>query len=247
MRRFIFLILLFLISFGLTFFGSMFLDKNSAVLVARYLPLVIVCVAGCIFAYTFYSTMKFQQAIKFIQANKNQEAIDFYKTNEKKWPKAQRYLIYSNIGTAYYNLKNYDEAIKYYDLSLELKPKFALAYQNKGAAFIKLKRYKEASDCFEYALKHLGVMQKLYKWIIFINLAELKFRLGEIDAAIEYAHNTLKLNPKAAGAYDVLGQISQSLGKTDEALSNYKKAQELFQQQKNLIGLEEVTKRLEDL
>lgn len=45
------------------------------------------------------------------------------------------YETYYNLGIAYLNAKDYDEAIKHFDKTLELKPKFPSVYFSKGVTY----------------------------------------------------------------------------------------------------------------
>ena len=51
-------------------------------------------------------------------------------------------------GKDHYMSESYDEAIKCFDKSIELKPDYAEAWYNKGFALADLGKEKEAQECF---------------------------------------------------------------------------------------------------
>jgi tetratricopeptide (TPR) repeat protein len=70
-----------------------------------------------------------------------------------------------NKGIALYGLGKYNEAIEYYDKSIEIDPNYALAWYNKGSALNKLGRHKEAKECHN---KYKNLTQKpTYKRTLF--------------------------------------------------------------------------------
>ena len=49
-------------------------------------------------------------------------------------------------------LKNYDEALQFYDKAIELNPKNSWVYNNKGNILRELERYNEAIQCYDTAI-----------------------------------------------------------------------------------------------
>ncbi len=58
-------------------------------------------------------------------------------------------------GTAFHNLKRYEESIAAHDQAIRLNPDYAEAYYGKGYALDQLKKPKEAQQCYEKA-RQLG-------------------------------------------------------------------------------------------
>jgi tetratricopeptide (TPR) repeat protein len=50
-------------------------------------------------------------------------------------------------------LGKHDEAIRYYDKAIKIKPNNALALNNKGNALVKLAKFEDAIKCYDKALK----------------------------------------------------------------------------------------------
>ena len=60
---------------------------------------------------------------------------------------------FTRLGITKFHLKKYEEAINYFNKSIQLKPKYDEAYYFKGILFKALKKYKEAISNFEDAYK----------------------------------------------------------------------------------------------
>jgi len=52
----------------------------------------------------------------------------------------------------YYELRNYDKAIYYYDKSIEIDKTYFYPWNNKGLALYYQRKYKDAIKCFDKAL-----------------------------------------------------------------------------------------------
>jgi tetratricopeptide (TPR) repeat protein len=115
-------------------------------------------------------TKKFEQQIQ--QTFQGLTATDWFKKavalwNGKKYinsKKAIEYLdnaiklnpdyadAYYSRGFAYYDLGQYDPAIRDYNKAIRLQPKDAIAYNNRGKAYAKLSQYKQAINDFNEAI-----------------------------------------------------------------------------------------------
>jgi len=60
---------------------------------------------------------------------------------------------WNNKGVSLAQLGKYEEAIKYYDKAIEIKPDFANAWFNKGNSLVKLGKEEEARICYDKAKK----------------------------------------------------------------------------------------------
>lgn len=60
---------------------------------------------------------------------------------------------YNNRGLAFYNLKQYQEAIEDFSQSIQMKPKYAEAYNNRGNAYYELDQYEKARADFDQSIK----------------------------------------------------------------------------------------------
>lgn len=60
---------------------------------------------------------------------------------------------YNNKGTALNKLKRYQEAIEFYNKSIELNPTYSAVYNGKGIALSNLERYQEAIEYYSKAIE----------------------------------------------------------------------------------------------
>ncbi len=113
------------------------------------------------------------------------------KCNENLNLKSDLSFLYNYRGLCKNNLGLYEEAIKDFDISIELNKKFknsptainkdlADAYYYKGLAKNNLKKYNEAIEDFEKSLK----FEPAYWLVVYYNIGISKINLGEYKEAI---------------------------------------------------------------
>lgn len=75
------------------------------------------------------------------------------RSQHQKWPYylLRKYNISSIQGTLMYRKGKVDEAIKNYDLAIQLEPNCAEAYYNKGCALENQGKIDESNKCYEKA------------------------------------------------------------------------------------------------
>lgn len=155
---------------------------------------------------------------------------------------------YNNIGVVYYNLSEYDDALKYYGKALEIRkkvlgakhPDTANSYNNIGIVYYDLGKYKDALKYYKDALK---IQEKVLgeehpdTATSYNNIGSADCKLGKYDKALDNFTKALKIQEKVLGeehtdtamTYHNIGSVDRKLGKYDEALEYYDKALEIFQ------------------
>ena len=159
-------------------------------------------------------------------------------------------------GFVLYELGAYKTAIKAFERTLEINPKYADAWNGKGIALDMLGEHKEAIKAYDKALEinpedidawnnkgvTLGKLRKheeaikAYDKALEINLeytctwynkGVALGELGENEEAIKAYDKALEINPKYAGAWNNKGAALGELGKDEEAIKAYDEALEI--------------------
>lgn len=91
-----------------------------------------------------------KQGYKLLEQEKYAEAIDAYKKAVALKPDAVDFF---NIGVAYERLKQYEDALIYYNKAAQIKPKDADAWHRIGENHWKLKQYDQAIDAYRQVVK----------------------------------------------------------------------------------------------
>lgn len=113
------------------------------------------------------------------------------------------------IASAYLQLKDYTNAIKYSDKVIVGNRDYVdQAYILKGSALDYLKKPKEAASTYKQALKKFAKNQLLY-----YNLALTSFKLKDYKETDEALQKSLKLDPLHASSHFLLGLSMITQGK----------------------------------
>ena len=131
-------------------------------------------------------------------------------------------MAWNNKGTALSDLGRKDEAIKCYDRALDINPKYDGAWCSKGNALSSLGRKDEAIRCYDMALE----INPKYD-DVWCNKGVALSDLGRKDEAIRCYDRALEINPKDDFAWNNKGTALEDLGRKDEAIRCYDRALEI--------------------
>ncbi len=120
----------------------------------------------------------------------------------------------ANLGAAYFNLQEFEEAIAAYSQAIELDPDYADAHLNQGVILKELERYEEAVEPLD---KAVNLKQDDPK--AFALLAEVLVRLDRHDEAEEIARAAMKLGPSDLMNLQALTKALGALGRPQEAIA----------------------------
>ncbi len=116
----------------------------------------------------------------------------------------------------------FEEAIKFFDKTIDLKADHYMAWHDRGCSKLTLRLFKEALADFDQAIK----LDPRYEEGWFLR-GLAKYQLNDYDGAMaDYTHATT-LDHNYANAYFERGVANEALGKMDSACTDYKRALQL--------------------
>jgi len=120
------------------------------------------------------------------------------------------------------NLRDFENALKWYSKAIELNPKFTRAYFNRGVVHCELnENYKAIAD-YSKAIEFDPSYVKAYN-----NRGSVYNDLKKYDEAIADYNKAIELDPSYVMAYNNRGNSHRGLKKYDETIADYSKAIEL--------------------
>jgi len=125
---------------------------------------------------------------------------------------------YINLGNAYKDKGDFDQAISAYRKAIELRYNSG-AYSNLGAIYLKMGKIDLAEEMIKKAIEIAPGLAGAYN-----NLAIVYNRSGRREEAIAVLMKALKINPVYPDTYYNMGFIYSGMGKDREAVESYKKA-----------------------
>lgn len=114
---------------------------------------------------------------------------------------------FTQMGVAYYRLKNYEKAIENYNKASALKPSDAITLNNIGSVYFEWGKYAEATEKFQNALKIDTRFVDAY-----MNLGSVYGTLKDFNNAIASFQNAIRYAPDNARAYFFIGITYQNMG-----------------------------------
>jgi len=122
----------------------------------------------------------------------------------------------TNLGTAFLDQGQYEEAVTQYSEALRLDPNLAKAHNNLGNAFLAQGKYEEAVNQYNEALRLNPDLAEAHH-----NLADIYLRQGKYDEAIRQYGETLRLDPNVVEAHYNLGSVLFLQGQYQQAANQY--------------------------
>jgi tetratricopeptide (TPR) repeat protein len=135
---------------------------------------------------------------------------------------------YSNLGTAYFYLKNYDQATKMYEKAVEMTPNDEALLGNLGDSY----RWSGHSDqaavaygkAISLAFQQLSVNPK--SAITMSDLGLLYAKKGDATNALQYTQQARAINPDDVQLIYSEAQVKTLIGKPEDALKSLRMALE---------------------
>lgn len=121
-----------------------------------------------------------------------------------------------NIGLAYRDIGNYDEAILHFRKALSFNHDMAAINNNLGVTYILKGELSQASEEFKAALRHKPDHAGAHN-----NLAMALYRQDKLGESILHFREAIKIQPEYANAHFYLAEALDKTGKREEASSHY--------------------------
>ena len=130
----------------------------------------------------------------------------------------QDFLLFSEIGLCLSRSGRKQEALRYYDLSVNIKP-HAKTYNRRGLLLVEMQRYFEAINSYKKAI----LLNPDYK-DAYNNLGIVLDEIGEYDEAIASYMKAIKIEPEFKEALNNFGVTLDKKTDFSGALEKYNKA-----------------------
>ena len=138
----------------------------------------------------------------------------------KKFP--NNYFLYNLFGAILAGQKKLDEAIIYFEKSIQISPNYADTYNNLAGVLADQKKYDKAIAYFQKAIQINPKLPEAYH-----NLGKALAEVERYDEAINNYNHAIKIKPNYVKAYDNLGNVYRILNDFENAISCYEKTIEL--------------------
>jgi Flp pilus assembly protein TadD len=150
-----------------------------------------------------------------------------WRNSETLWRHAidvthDNYIAYNNLGVAFLENGQVDEAIAHYKKAVAIKPESGDYQYNLGNALARKGNWAEAITCYQAALNTESDSFKAAK--IRNNLGAALEKLGRFDEALEQFSRAVELNGNYPEAQCNLGQMLARRGRRDEAVAHLREA-----------------------
>jgi Tfp pilus assembly protein PilF len=148
----------------------------------------------------------------------------YWKDSETLWRRAiactdHNHVALYNLGTHRLNEGKLDQAISYYENTLEANPRHADAHINLGRALLQKGKPEEAVAQYEKALEARPHFAEAH-----YNLGLVLAQEKRMSEAIQHYEKALEIKPAYFDAQNNLGSALLQSGKLDEAIDHYQSA-----------------------
>ena len=121
-----------------------------------------------------------------------------------------------NLATAFQKRKEYERAIKHYDIAIKLSNNSPEAYNNRGTVLKDLNKLKLAKESFLKAININPQYAEAHN-----NLGITLKELGELDLALKHYDIASQLQPNDHNVHNNKGVLLASANQFDDAITSY--------------------------
>ena len=163
--------------------------------------------------------LKSKKASALTQTKKYDESIKILHSILEDDPKSKRANRY--LGHNYQMKKNWDSAVKYFSMAINLDPLDNASFFDRGIAYAEFKDTTNARLDIEKGMQ----LDTTMKWVGYNNIGFfIKFSLKDYKGAIEMFNKAIALNPNFTNAYCNRGFAKYNLGDLSGAYQDLKKS-----------------------
>lgn len=127
--------------------------------------------------------------------------------------------VHNNLGVAYFNRGELEEAGKSFRTAVDLNPDYSIAYNNLALVYLEQRRFADVKQILERLIRLYPVYPDPY-----VNLANMYQKLGDDDNALKYFDLGWQRDPYNAAIYTGLGNIYQNKKSFVRAREAYQRA-----------------------
>lgn len=120
--------------------------------------------------------------------------------------------------------KQFEQAIRFYNEAIRIKPDFATPYYNRGLAYFDQKQYEMALEDFEKAKQTLSDIDRLALWEILIMRGRALYLLKRYEEALADYNQALEIKPGDVGGLNNRGITYKRLKHWQKATEDLEKA-----------------------
>jgi tetratricopeptide (TPR) repeat protein len=172
----------------------------------------------------------------FMARKMYREAIDVFREDTSKNP-----VIINKIGIAYHQMQQLDNARKYYEQAIRLKPDYAEAINNLGTVYYARKSFARSIRYYRRALKYAPNSASIYS-----NLGTAYFARKKYKEAMEIYQTALKLDPNVFENHGSYGVLLEERSVEERAKFHFHMAKLYAQAGRNELALQYLRKALEE-
>ena len=172
----------------------------------------------------------------FMARKMYREAIEAFHEGPPKDP-----VLRNKTGIAYHQLLQFDNARKYYEQAIKLKPDYSEAVNNLGTVYYATKNYRRAISQYKKAIKLAPDSASIHS-----NLGTAYYSRNQLDLANEEYRIAIKLDPDVFEHHSSYGVLLQERSVADRAKFHYLMAAMYAQGGRNDLALQYLRKALEE-
>ena len=139
--------------------------------------------------------------------------------------KETNYLVLYNFGLLNFEKKNYLEAIKSFEKSINLNSEFFPSSYHLAITYEETGNYNLAIEVYEKLIKSYNVAS-LNLGLVYNNLGNLYLNIKKFDLAYKYYLKSIRLLPEKSKVYNNLGYLCYQKGDLEKSIFYFKKAAE---------------------